>query len=54
MCNVSDHLHGVKNGRKIGSLSNIVVKNVVVNEKKQLNLDPLHKKGLQQPQTNYI
>jgi hypothetical protein len=26
---VSDHLHGEKNGRKIGNLLNIVVKNVV-------------------------
>ena len=27
---MSDHLHGEKNGRKIGNLLNIVVKNVVV------------------------
>jgi hypothetical protein len=28
--NVIDHLHGAKNGRKIGSLSSIAVKNAVV------------------------
>ena len=51
---MNDRLPGVKNGRKTGIPSNIVVKNVVVNEKKQLSLILLFKKRVLQLQINFI